>query len=161
MPTISTLSKIWGYSGADTLALDIGAGYSKIEAVHEGSAYVLKGTLISGGAVVDLGGFSEAIPSQYNYTATMTIGTGESAHLLTVNNIEAYHFTSGGVALDVYPLPPIVTTISPADGASGVVVSRILCSPSLSQSRQALGLLKFTAARPTVLLLPTTCFLAR
>jgi len=44
MPTISTLSKIWGYSGADTLALDIGAGYSKIEAVHEGSAYVLKGT---------------------------------------------------------------------------------------------------------------------
>jgi uncharacterized delta-60 repeat protein len=120
---ISTLSQVWGDSSKDTLSVDMGAGYSKLEVVSDGLASTLKGTLISGGAVVDLGSFSEAIPSQYNYTATMTIGTGGSAHSFTVNNIEAYHFTSGGVVLDIYPLPPIVTTFSPADGASSVVVS--------------------------------------
>jgi len=119
---ISTLNQVWGDSSKDTLSVDMGAGYSKIEVVSDGSANVLKGTLISDGTVVDLGSFSKALPSPYNYTATMSIGAGENAHSFIVNNIEAYHFTSASVVLDVDPIPPTVTVFSPSDTATGVAV---------------------------------------
>uniref|UniRef100_Q3ARU1 SbsA Ig-like domain-containing protein n=1 Tax=Chlorobium chlorochromatii (strain CaD3) TaxID=340177 RepID=Q3ARU1_CHLCH len=119
---ISTLSQIWAYSSTDTLAIDVGAGYSKIEVVREGSTSLLKGTLIADGTVVDLGSFSKALPSQYNYTATMSIGTGESAHSFTINNIEAYRFTSGDVILTVDPIPPTVISFTPSDNATAIAV---------------------------------------
>jgi uncharacterized delta-60 repeat protein/uncharacterized repeat protein (TIGR02059 family) len=106
--SISTLSQVWGGSAKDTLVFDVGAGYSKMEVVNEGSANVLKGTLVSGGTVVDIGHLGVLTTTQDSSSATITIGTGGSAHSFTVNDIEGYHFVSGTVSLDVDPTQLVV-----------------------------------------------------
>ncbi len=96
------LVQVFGDSGKDLLVLDLGAGYSKMGVVKDGAAYVLKGTLDSSGAIVELGRMTPP-QSPSGYGATMTVGTGATAKSFMVYDIESFRFVSGSVVFDVDP----------------------------------------------------------
>ena len=115
---ISNLIQVWGDLGKDTLVLNVGSGYSKLELVQNGGAYVLKGTPTAGGAIVELGQFDMS-------QNLMTVGTGTNARSLSLNQIEDLRFVSGAVSLDFAYLdttPPTVNSFTPNEAATGVAV---------------------------------------
>ena len=115
---ISNLMQVWGDLGKDTLVLNVGSGYSNLELVQSGGAYVLKGTPAAGGAMVELGQFDLS-------QNLMTVGTGANAHSFSINQIEDLRFVSGAVSLDFAYLdttPPTVTSFTPNEAATGVAV---------------------------------------
>jgi uncharacterized delta-60 repeat protein len=123
MANLENLTSVFGDSGWDTLALDVGTGYSKLEVIKNGTSYVLKGTAASDESVVDLGQLDFA-----QYIATMRVGTGMSAKSVTLYSIEAFHFVSGSVTVDFMPdsllndvLRIVLDVPSPALASSGQV----------------------------------------
>ena len=98
--SFGTLQGVSGDTGKDLLVFDLGAGYSKMDVVKEGVAYVLKGTPDSGGALVEL---ARVLPSPSGNGATMTLGTGTAARSFMMYDIESFRFVSGSVILDVDP----------------------------------------------------------
>jgi methionine-rich copper-binding protein CopC len=97
---IGNLIQVHGDFGHDILLFNVGSGYSKLEFVNNGTAYLLKGTAISDGSVVELG---HAVPSLNGNTVTMTIGSGVNAHSFTITDIEAFRFVSDAVKVDFAP----------------------------------------------------------
>ncbi len=97
---LDNLMQVWGDLGHDTLVINVGSGYSNLELVNSGAAYILKGTLISDGSVVELG---HAEPLTNGNGAMMTLGTGENTHSFAINDIEAFRFVSDTVTLDFAP----------------------------------------------------------
>ncbi|MEI7934805.1 MAG: hypothetical protein WCH30_07105, partial [Chlorobiaceae bacterium] len=90
---IGNLIRVWTDSGRDTLVLDMGAGYSKLEVVREGSAYHFKGTPDGGGAVMDLG---QVTGNQSGNTLTMTLGEKS----FSVYEVETLRLVSGAVSFE-------------------------------------------------------------
>lgn len=95
---IGSLRAVWGDTGMDTLVLDFGTGYNKLEFVRNGTAYLLQGTVDASGTVVDLG-MAEFSP----YDTTITIGNGVGSTSFHSYFIEALHFVSGMTLYDVDP----------------------------------------------------------
>ena len=94
---LGDLRYVWAYSGRDTLVLDLGAGYSKLDFVKKGSLYLLQGTSGIDNSVVELGPVAFSL-----YGTTMTVGTGTSARPLYIDNsVEVLHFVSGKTLYEV------------------------------------------------------------
>ncbi|MFZ4526064.1 MAG: Ig-like domain-containing protein [Chlorobium sp.] len=141
--TIGNLMSVSGNSGRDTLVLDVGTGYSKLEFVQNGTAYVLKGTAISDASVVELG---RTAPGPNG--TMMTLGTKS----FTIYDIEVYRFVSDLVTLDFAPdtlssneLSFDVGVTSPQLAATGQVTVKVasssggLMSVALNVSQLTLG----------------------
>ena len=91
--SFGNLISVWGDSGNDTLVLDMGAGYSKLEVVRQDAAYVLKGTPDGGGAVIDLG---QIAGNQSGSELAITLGTNS----FSVYEIETLRLVSGSVTFE-------------------------------------------------------------
>ncbi|MFZ4526655.1 MAG: hypothetical protein ACOYOE_14290, partial [Chlorobium sp.] len=96
---VGNLMDVWGDDGRDTLVMDFGVGYGKLELVKSGSVYVLQGTVGVDGTVAVLGELKF-----YSYgRADMTIGSGESAKTFSID-IEVFHFVSGTTLYEIDPV---------------------------------------------------------
>ena len=98
---IANLVSVWGDTGQDRLVFDVGSGYSHLEVFKSGTTYVLKGTPIAGGNLVELG---RGVTALNGNGATMTFGTGVNAKSFSIYDIEMVRFVSGAVILDFVPV---------------------------------------------------------
>ncbi|NTU54597.1 MAG: hypothetical protein HGA97_13105, partial [Chlorobiaceae bacterium] len=98
LSSIGNLDNLWGDSGADVLAFDLGAGYSALRISRISGQLHLMGSLEAGGDQLDLAMFSGYTSG---YDGSFAFSIGSASQTIWTNEIESFRFTSGSLTFDV------------------------------------------------------------